>query len=306
MRDFLTLISEEYVVLDGGMGTQLQQKGLTPQEIPEEWNLSHPGEVEQIHLDFLTAGAQIIETNTFGGSPLKLSMTGKQHLSQKVNKKGVELALSARKKFTQDPEASEEERNKGKFVAGSAGPSGRMMGMEVSPQEVQSSYASQGEVLSSSGVDLFIVETMMSLEEAVVATKTLKNNFGLPVITSMVFNKTKKGEFRTLFGNTVSESVSSLIDAGADAVGVNCGLVQDYIQVITEMRKITSAPLVLYPNAGVPRKKGESTVFEQTPEEMISYLYSSIEAGATILGGCCGTTPEYIRLLSQRIKGRKR
>jgi 5-methyltetrahydrofolate--homocysteine methyltransferase len=128
----------------------------------------------------------------------------------------------------------------------------------------------------------------------------------LPVLASMVFNKTKKGEYKTLFGNTVSDSVFRLVDAGADAVGTNCGLIEDYIEVIAEMRKLTNLPLILYPNAGLPKLKGGVTVFDYSPENMIVYFDATINAGATVLGGCCGTTPKYIKLIADRIKGRKR
>jgi 5-methyltetrahydrofolate--homocysteine methyltransferase len=161
-------------------------------------------------------------------------------------------------------------------------------------------------VLASHGVDLFIVETMMDLNEASIALKALKKEAELPVFVSLVFNRTKKDEFRTLFGNGVEESVKRLLDCGADAVGANCGLLDDYIGVAAEMRSLTDGPVILYPNAGSPRIKDGRTVFDTTAEDMISHLDSEIEAGATILGGCCGTTPEYTRLLAERLAGRKR
>ena len=151
-----------------------------------------------------------------------------------------------------------------------------------------------------------MVETMMDLNEAELYTKTLKDHFDLPLIASMVFNRSRDGSYRTLYGDRVDDAVRRLVDAGADVVGTNCGLLGQYIEVIAEMRTMTDVPLVLYPNAGIPKLEGDSTIFEVQSEELIGDLGRSIQAGASILGGCCGTTPEYIGMLSERIKHKKR
>ncbi|MFW6180699.1 MAG: homocysteine S-methyltransferase family protein [Spirochaetota bacterium] len=298
---FITLISNEYCVLDGGMGTVLQEKGLSPQELTEEWNLTHPDRVREVHLEYLRAGAQVITTNTFGGSPLKLGMRDLAHRTEELNRAGAGVAREALELYRES--AGEDGP---RFVAGSVGPSGRMVGMEVQPGEASGSFQRQAEVLAEAGVDLFIVETMMDLNEAAAAVRALKQAAGLPVVASMVFGKTKKGDFRTLFGNGVPDAVQGLEEAGADAVGVNCGLVEEYVQVVSRMREHTDLPLVLYPNAGVPRVREGKTFYEVTPEELITHLDRELEAGATILGGCCGTTPAYISLLAERVKGKKR
>ena len=298
---FIELIRSEYCVLDGGMGTVLQEKGLTNQELTEEWNITHPDRVREVHLDYLRAGAQVLTTNTFGGSPLKLGMRDRAHQAEELNRAGAGVAREALRLYRESTGDAGP-----RFVAGSVGPSGKLLGMEVRPEEAAGSFRRQGEVLAEAGVDLFIVETMMDLNEAALAVRTLKRVAGMPVVASMVFGKTKKGEFRTLFGNGVPDSVSELVDAGADAVGVNCGLVGEYVQVVSRMREHTDLPLVLYPNAGVPRVRKGETYYEVTAEDLISHLDSELEAGATMLGGCCGTTPEYIRLLAGRLKGKKR
>jgi methionine synthase I (cobalamin-dependent) len=298
---FITLIRNEYCVLDGGMGTLLQEKGLSPRELTEEWNLTHPDRVREVHLEYLRAGAQVITTNTFGGSPLKLGMWERAHQAGELNRAGARVAREALDLYREsagDPGP--------RFVAGSVGPSGKLVGMEVKPGEASDSFRLQGEALAEAGVDLFIVETMMDLNEAAAAVRILKQAAGLPVVASMVFGKTKKGEFRTLFGNGVPDAVRGLSDAGADAVGVNCGLVEEYVQVVSLMRAHTDLPLVLYPNAGVPRVREGGTVYEVTARELITHLDGELEAGATILGGCCGTTPEYTSLLAERLKGKKR
>ena len=313
------LIRDEYVVLDGGMGTLLQAKGLTPAELPEEWNLLHPDILEEIHLDYLESGAQIIETNTFGGTSLKLHAKGKQQLVGEVNRKGAQLALRALKTFRTMQKRggasaldssgrigiSEQSSVDERFIAGSMGPTGMIFEMGLTKGQAERAYGEQGSLLAGEGIDLFLVETMLDVREAEVAVKTVKKETGLPVFASAVFSRTKKGEFRTLFGNGVRDSVERLLDAGASAVGVNCGLIEEYIQVIKEMRSITDVPLLLYPNAGLPTLKEGKTVFNQTPEYLISHLEESIAAGATIIGGCCGTTPEYVHLIAERLKGKK-
>ncbi len=301
----MDLVSEEYVVLDGAMGTLLQKKGLKEDNLPEEWNSLRPEIVREIHLEYLLAGAQIVETNTFGASEVKMRMVGKDSISNDVNKRGAELAIEALKAFRGKNSIPAEEKGDERYIAGSVGPTGKMLGINISQKEVEKSFTDQGLILAATGVDLFIVETMMDLKEAVLACKTLKRETLLPVFVSLVFNKTNKGDYRTLYGNSVSDTVVKLIDAGADAIGTNCGLIDEYIDVIYEMRSLTHYPLVIYPNAGVPKLKNGVTFFEQTPEYMISFLDRIIEAGATIIGGCCGTTPEYIQLLSERLRGRK-
>ena len=300
MRDVSDLILTEYVVLDGAMGTQLQEKGLTPENLPEEWNITHEEIVLDIHMAYLKAGAQIIETNTFGGNPIKLSAKNKEKDVEKLNRVGIEIAIKARNLF------KNEEDSDSRYIAGSMGPTGKIVNMDISKSDAREAFKVQAEILDKSGVDLFMVETMMHLDEAVSAVEGIKDVSNKPVIASMVFNKTKKGEFRTLFGNKIEESVKALLGAGAIAVGTNCGLINEYVEVIKRMRELTDAPLVMYPNAGLPRLVGNKTVFDQKPDYMIKFLEPSIEAGATIIGGCCGTTPDYIAMIAKRIKGMKR
>ena len=300
--DFIKLISEEYTVLDGALGTLLHEKGLSSGEIPEEWNISHPEILKNIHLNYFMAGAQIIETNTFGASSLKLEANGKQGLLEELNIRGARLALDALKEFYEINKVPEDRR----YVSGSVGPTGKIFGMEVDGLKVENNYMEQGTILAEAGVDLFTVETMIDLKEAEAAVRALKKETKLPVLVSAVFNKTKKGELRTLFGDTVKDTVTRLTEAGADGVGTNCGLIEEYIDVIYEMRSLTDIPLLLYPNAGLPKLKGGMTVFEQTPQQLIAFLDESIKAGATVIGGCCGTTPEYIELISRKIKGLRR
>ena len=304
--EFLQLIEEEYVVLDGAFGTILQERGHTPDQLPEEWNTTRPDVIRDIHLQYFIAGAQIVTTNTFGASPLKLGMRGKEGLTEEANRRGVQLIREALHAFRNKQDIPIDCREEKRFIAGSLGPCGKMLGMELRPEAARESVLAQGEVLADEGVDLFMVETMMDLNEAELLTKTLKRSFNTPLIASMVFNRTRDGSYRTLYGNTVADSVRRLVDAGADAVGTNCGLIGQYIEVMAQMRDLTDVPLVLYPNAGIPKLEGDKTIFEVSSEELIEYLDAAVQAGASILGGCCGTTPEYIGMLSERIKHKKR
>jgi len=301
MKPSITDLTEkEFMVLDGAMGTFLQEQGLSPADLPEEWNLSHPDIIVHIHRAYLDAGAQIIETNSFGGTSLKLQAKGKAHLAQSVNQEAVRLAREALNAFIKESKGFEDPR----YIGGSIGPTGKIFGMDISAADIEKAYAEQGLFLAESGVDLFLVETMLDMREAEIAVRTLKRETNLPIFATAVFNKTKKGEYRTLFGDTVEDAVERYEEAGAQGVGVNCGLIEEYVEVIAEMRARTGLPLLLYPNAGIPVLKDGKTKFNQTPDQMILYLDASIEAGATIIGGCCGTTPAYISLIANRIKGR--
>jgi 5-methyltetrahydrofolate--homocysteine methyltransferase len=302
----LRLISEEFVVLDGAFGTLLQERGYTPDQLPEEWNVVKPESVRDIHLEYFKVGAQIVTTNTFGASPLKLGMRDMESFTVEANRRGVQLVREALEMFRAMDDFPPEERNEARYIGGSIGPCGKLIGLELSHDEVKGSVLAQAEALEKENVDLFLVETMMDLSEAELIVRTLKGEMDRPVVVSMVFNRTKDGSYKTLFGNSVDDSVRCLVDAGADAVGTNCGLLEDYVHVIAQMRKHTKLPLVLYPNAGIPKLKAGVTQFEITPDEMMQYLGASVEAGASIIGGCCGTTPEYIGMLAKEIKHRKR
>jgi 5-methyltetrahydrofolate--homocysteine methyltransferase len=304
--DFLKLVREECVVLDGAFGTLLQERGLTPDRLPEEWNLLHPDVVRDIHLEYLIAGAQIITTNTFGASPLKLGLRGRENLTDEANRAGVRLVREAIDRFRSTDDVPVVERDEYRFIAASVGPCGKLLSMELQPEDLEHSIITQANALVQEGIDLFIVETMMDLNEAELTVRTLKEQLKKPVLVSMVFNRIKDGSFRTLFGDRVGDAVERLGAAGADGVGTNCGLIEDYLDVIKEMRELTDIPLVLYPNAGIPKLKDGETHFDVTADEMIESLEASIQAGATILGGCCGTTPDYIGLLSRRLSHRKR
>ncbi|MGQ9614906.1 MAG: homocysteine S-methyltransferase family protein [Spirochaetota bacterium] len=304
--DFIDLINSEFVVHDGAFGTLLQERGLRPDELPEEWNIKRPDIVRNVHLEYLKAGAQIITTNTFGASTVKMGMRGKDALVKDVNKRGVKLAFEALGEFASSRKNLKLQGNGRAYVAGSVGPLGKMLGIEITEKEAERAFSLQVQLLAEAGADLILIETMIDLAEASLALKSALRETRLPVVVSLVFNRTKQNNYRTLFGNSPVETVKRLEDGGACAVGANCGLIEHYIDVIREMRGVSRLPLILYPNAGKPVLRDGVTFYETKPWDMIVWLEDSIEAGATIIGGCCGTNPEYISMISQRIRHKKR
>jgi len=270
------------LVSDGAWGTYLQQKGLKPGECPEEWNITHPDEVLDIGRSYIAAGADMIETNSFGGTRLKLGKYGLSDKVKELNEKAAVLSRNA---------AGE------KFVLGSAGPTGKILMMgDVTRAELYDAFAEQFASLEKGGADAIMIETMSDLEEALIAIEAAKENTGLEVFCTMTFEKTVTGEFRTMMGVSPVEMVGALIDAGAEAIGANCGNgIERMIGIVKEIRQVNvEIPVIIHANAGMPIYKDGETVFPETPSETASFVPGIIEAGANVIGGCCGTTPEHI------------
>ena len=270
------------LVSDGAWGTFLQQKGLKPGECPEEWNISHPDEVFDIAQKYIHAGSDMIETNSFGASRFKLE---KYNLAEKtfdLNKAAAKISKRA---------AGE------KFVLGSIGPTGIILMMsEVSEQELYEAFKEQAFGLEAGGADAIIIETMTDLDEARIAVKAAKENTSLEVFCTMTFEKTVSGEFRSMMGVSPTEMVETIIDAGAVLIGANCGNgIAGMVGIVEEIRKAnTEIPILVHANAGMPVYQDGETVFPETPDEMAALVPEIIAAGANVVGGCCGTTPEHI------------
>jgi 5-methyltetrahydrofolate--homocysteine methyltransferase len=280
---FLERVKKGIILFDGAMGTFLQKNGLQVGECPEEWNISHPEVVKGIHKSYYDAGSDCVETNSFGGTKVKLSKFGMGDRVYEFNKRAAELA----KEVCPD----------GKFVAASIGSTGEMLEPygEFSQQECYDNYAEQVVALKDGGVDVLCIETMMDLEEAKIALKAAKENSKLPVVVSMTYNQTPNG-YKTLMGNSIPQIVKGLMAGGADIIGTNCGNgIENMVEILKEYR--ASAPNMLYlvqPNAGLPEVVGEKTIYKETPEIMKAKVVSLISVGLNILGGCCGTTPDHI------------
>jgi 5-methyltetrahydrofolate--homocysteine methyltransferase len=288
----------EPLVFDGGYGTQLFAAGLADGACPELWNDTHPETVRSIHLGYFDAGSDFVETNTFGGSRLKLNEYGLGDRTRELNEKGARLARSV--------------CPPGGYVAGSIGPTSRLpveyepLG-DTSDEEYVQTFVEQAVALAEGGVDLFAVETMMFPQEAVAAIRACKAATGLPIMATMFFQYEELHDRdRTMWGESPAEVARGLLAAGADIVGMNCGRGPDRaIVIIREMRRATDAPLVAYPNAGLPITRGGVTTYELGPEAMAKDYPALLDAGSNIVGACCGSGPEHIRLIAEVVRVRR-
>lgn len=270
------------LVSDGAWGTFLQQKGMKPGECPEEWNLSHPEEVFDIAKSYIEAGADMIETNSFGGTVFKVQKYGLGDKVFELNKAAAKISRKA---------AGD------KFVLGSVGPTGKILMMgDVTEEELYDAFKTQVQGLEAGGVDAIMIETMTDLDEARLAIQAAKENTRCEVFCTMTFEKTVNGEFRSMMGISPTDMAGTLIDAGAELIGANCGNgIADMIGIVEEIRKANAEiPILVHANAGMPIYNDGQTVFPESPEEMSGLIPKIIAAGANVIGGCCGTTPDHI------------
>jgi 5-methyltetrahydrofolate--homocysteine methyltransferase len=291
LRPFLERIRQGGVLLaDGALGTMLMQRGLPSGGSPDEFVLSHAGVLQDIAQEYLAAGAEIMTTDTFGASPLKLASYGLADRTEELNRRAVELLRAV---------ACDRA-----YVFADIGPSGRIMKPygDTDPAEVLASYERQMRALAEAGVDAFCLETMIDLAEAELATKAAKSVAPhVPVIATMTFERRRKGFF-TVMGNSIKQVCDGLARAGAEVVGSNCGNgIEQMIEITRELRAATSLPLSIRPNAGMPETTGEELRYPETPEFMAARLPALLAAGASIIGGCCGTTPAHIRAFRQAL-----
>jgi 5-methyltetrahydrofolate--homocysteine methyltransferase len=286
---FLEKLKEKPLLFDGAMGTMLMKAGQISLKTPILLNQDEPELVADIHRQYYAAGADVVITNTFGGSPLKLADEGLEAQMVELNREAVRLTRQA------CPD--------GKFVAGDIGPSGKMIQPlgDVAPEEMQENFFSQAGVLIEAGVDLITIETMYSLDEALVAVQAVRKAGDILLLASMTYTRTKNGFF-TVMGENISQCVSALAGAGADMMGANCTLNStDTIDLTQELRAATDKPLLIQPNAGKPVTSKGVTYYEQTPAEFARDAKKIRKAGADMIGGCCGTTPEFIKAVKAEL-----
>jgi len=281
------LASAGPVVTDGAWGTQLQQLGLEVGACPDGWNLTEADKVEQVVRAYVEAGSRIILTNTFGANRFVLARHNLGDKVAEVNRAGVEISRRA---------AGERA-----LVFASMGPSGVMLMMgEVSKDELQEAFVVQARAMAEAGADAIVIETMSDPAEAKLAVAAAKQT-GLPVVACLVFDS-GPDEDRTMMGPTPEQAVEQMAEAGADVIGSNCGQgVAGFVKITQRLHAATDRPIWVKANAGLPELVDGQTVYAQTPEQFAEYVPQLIEAGATFIGGCCGTTPEFIRAVCAKL-----
>ncbi len=285
----LEILRAKTVVFDGGMGSMLIARGLGPGESPETWNLERPGDVAEIHGRYYAAGAHVVHTNSFGASYVKLAERGWGDRVEAINRRAAEIAKSV--------------CPAGKLVAGDVGPTGKFLKPlgDLDPKDAEDSYRRQTEALLAGGADLISIETMYSLDETLTALRGAKSLGDIFVIASLTYNRTSRGFF-TMMGDGVTAAVKALEEAGADAIGSNCSLGSaDMIELTAVIRAATRKPILIQPNAGQPVAVDDSVEYRQSPGEFAADGLRIKAAGADMIGGCCGTTPEFIRELAQAV-----
>ncbi|MGO9262207.1 MAG: homocysteine S-methyltransferase family protein [Bryobacteraceae bacterium] len=278
------------LIADGAWGTELQKHGLALGASPDSWNLTHPERVEAVARAYIEAGSQVILTNTFRANAI--AMEGDLAA---INRAGVAISKRAAAGRA--------------LVFASIGPIGKMLGKmldkslgqpliagEIGPEEAQAAFAAQAAALASAGADALLLETMSDIEEARLAVAAAKST-GLPVIVSFAFDSGRNKD-RTMMGATPEAVAAAMVEAGADAVGANCGI--GVVPAITLCRRLRAAcdlPIWIKPNAGLPKLDGTAIRYDVSAEFFASHYAALRDAGASFVGGCCGSTPDFIRAL---------
>lgn len=290
MTDIRNLLGKKLLFFDGAMGTMLQRHGMAAGEIPEMLNLTKGDMIESIHREYLEAGADIITTNTFGANPLKLKTDTSLDII-------IAAAIGNAKKAVMDYQSEDKPR----FVAFDMGPCGSLLEPlgDTTFDECYDAFKSIAITAEKCGADLVIIETMSDTLEAKAAVLAVKENTSLPVFVTMTFDESHK----TLTGGDVGVMSAIMEGLGADCVGINCGLGPEQIgEMIEELSEISSIPIMAQPNAGLPQIVDGKTVYMVGPEEFAKSSEKMAKTGASVLGGCCGTTPEHIKCLVQKCK----
>lgn len=287
-------LGKELLFFDGGMGTLLQEKGLAPGELPETWNLTHPQEICEIHRRYIESGSEIILTNTFGANALKF------HDDSCSLEEIINAAVSHVKTAEQEAHLKTGERRK-IYTALDVGPTGKLL-KPMGDLEFETAYEAFKEVMilgEKAGADLIHIETMSDTYELKAAVLAAKENTDLPVFATAIFDERRK----LLTGADVSSVVALLEGLGVDALGINCGMgPKQMFPVLEEIMKYSSVPVIVKPNAGLPKQRDGKTYYDVSEDEFAAYMEQIVQMGACVIGGCCGTTPEHIRAMKERCK----
>lgn len=275
------------VVLDGAWGTELQARGLALGECPDAWNLSHPERVEDVALSYVDAGSDVILTNTFRANRIALTDAGLEASTQEINRAGVALSRRAAAGRA--------------LVFASVGPSGRLLAAgDVDERTLHEAFAEQTRALAEAGADAIVIETMSDPDEAAIAVAAARES-GLPVVACMVFDSGPDGD-RTMIGTTVEAAMRALMDAGADVIGANCGQgIEGFASICKRMHAVADRPIWIKANAGLPELDGTQVVYRTTPDQFADSVPALLRAGASFVGGCCGTTPAFVTAIRRAV-----
>ena len=290
MSNIKNLLGKKLLFFDGGMGTMLQKNGMGAGEIPEMLNITNAELIEKIHTEYLEAGADIITTNTFGANPLKFE-----------GDTGLDMVIAAAIGNARKAVNKFQSEDKPRFVAFDIGPCGKLLEPlgDLSFDACYDAFASIAKTAEKCGADLVIIETMSDTLEAKAAVLAVKENTSLPIFVTMTFDDS----YKTLTGGDVRVMSAIMEGLGVDCVGINCGLGPEQIgEMMADLAEISSIPIMAQPNAGLPQIENGKTVYKVTPEEFAEQSEKMAKLGASVLGGCCGTTPDHIRCLADRCK----
>lgn len=280
-----SLLKSIPVVSDGGWGTEFQKLGLAPGECPDRWNLDHPDRVEKVARSYVDAGSRVILTNTFGANRVVLDRQGLAGKVVELNRAGAALSRKA--------------AGDRAIVFASVGPTGKMVSAgEVEEDDLKQIFAEQMTALAAGGAQGFVIETFAEVAEARCALEAGKAT-GLPCVVSMVYDS-GKGHDRTMMGTTPEQASAELDEAGADVIGANCGQgIEGYIPICERLRAATKRPIWIKANAGLPEMVEGKAVYRATPADFAKHALKVKAAGASFIGGCCGTSPAFIQALAK-------
>ena len=291
MKPLLERLKDEILICDGAMGTMLIEKGMPEGECPDYWGIKNHKVLRLIHEEYINSGADMVITNTFGANWIKLKKYGLEKKLDEINRTAVEVAREA--------------AGGRAYVLGEIGPTGEYLKPigSISPEEMLDVFADQVKSLEESGVDAIILNTFSDIEELKVVIKAVKENSKLPLIASMTFQRLENKGFRTTSGITISQFVSEGLSAGSDIIGANCSITgSDMADIVSEIRALEPVYIIAAPNAGMPRLDNGKTIYDESPDSFAKNLPKIIDAGANIIGGCCGTTPKHIRKIRQVLR----
>lgn len=288
------LRSGRILVSDGAWGTFLKEKGLQAGENPDRWSLDHPCEVKAIAQAYFAAGADLVETNSFGANSLQLEHFGLADQAAAINEAAARLSVEAA------VEAGGE-----KWVIASVGPTGKLLLMgDITEEAMAASFREQVVALAKGGADAICIETMSDVQEALLALRAVKEDTACTAIATFTFSRTLQGDYRTMMGISPQEAAEAMLAGGADIIGTNCGNGSErMVEIVRAMRSVADgAPILVHANAGLPQQVNGVDVFPETAAEMAAQVPNLVAAGASIIGGCCGTTPDHIRALKAAVQ----